>query len=459
MPMNLSGAQWATMSAMNSRAPSRRPGYAPTDSAVGRRGLDTRDRILQSAATLFIEAGFDAASTDAIARAAGTSRASVYQYFASKQQIFEEFLRACEDAVSEHAARLRGLGPDSDGVSALADWLRGWEQLYDDHLVVMAEFPGIGTTESILEDRTFIANYITDIAARIERSGVVGLDPLTAAISMLRIIHAANLFRMRGVDIPHPTNFHPEGLALAMQYLLFPQTPPAAVAGLTGPPRRAARVRRRGTTPLDSPAPTRADPLERSILDAASQLFAERGYHAVAVEDLYRAADISRASFYRFFRGKSEVLHTLTLVTAGEFIELIQQLQAIADLVDERPLTELREWLRTYTRFHRNHRGIIRAWFDPTVRTQVDAVIAPANATLWNAIADLIDKGLRPAATSHPTTAIVTFLSVIVRMTEPISTTLGDPYPADLDPTADLMTTLLDRALLGWSEPTDAGHR
>ncbi len=440
------------MGGMPFEAPSRRPGYAPADSPVGRRGLDTRDRILRSAATLFIEVGFDAASTDSIARAAGTSRASVYQYFASKQQIFEEFVLACELDIGAHATQLGGLGPDPEGVRALADWLHGWERLYDDNLVVMAEFPGIGTTESVIAAPTFIAKYITDVAARLEAADIAGIDPLTAAISVLRIIHAANLFRARGVDIPRPSHYHAEGLALAVQYLLFPDTPRTAVAELIHSPDPARRARVHITGPHDYPDPDRANPLVCSVLDTASRLFAERGYHAVGVEDLHRSAGISRASLYRFFSGKAEVLHALTLATAAEFADVIEQLQAIADLPEDRPLEQLRDWLQTYTRFHRAHRGVVRTWFDPTVRAQVNAVIAPTNAQLWNAVADLVERGRRPVASSHPTAAIVTFLSVIVRMTEPVTTTLGDSHPTDPGPAADLMTTLLDRAVLGWSQ-------
>lgn len=47
------------------------------------------------------------------------------------------------------------------------------------------------------------------------------------------------------------------------------------------------------------------------LLDAALQLFVERGYVAVRVEDIARAAGISRASFYKHFSEREEILAEL----------------------------------------------------------------------------------------------------------------------------------------------------
>src|ERR1700709_1834370 len=95
----------------------RRPGYAPAANAgVGRRGLHTRDRILGRAAEVFLANGFHATSLDAIAKAAGASRATVYQYFAGKEDIFRELSALAEREVLAHGEHLGGLGPTADGI-------------------------------------------------------------------------------------------------------------------------------------------------------------------------------------------------------------------------------------------------------------------------------------------------------------------------------------------------------
>src|SRR5699024_7237693 len=65
-------------------AGARRPRYSATaTSAVGRRGAHTRNQIKAHAAALFSANGYHAISVEAIARAVGGSRATIYQYFTS----------------------------------------------------------------------------------------------------------------------------------------------------------------------------------------------------------------------------------------------------------------------------------------------------------------------------------------------------------------------------------------
>lgn len=55
----------------------------------------------------------------------------------------------------------------------------------------------------------------------------------------------------------------------------------------------------------------RRDTTRNSIVESALKLFAERGYDAVRVEDLARAAGVSRATFYNHFSEREEILGAL----------------------------------------------------------------------------------------------------------------------------------------------------
>ena len=46
------------------------------------------------------------------------------------------------------------------------------------------------------------------------------------------------------------------------------------------------------------------------ILEAGIRLFLERGYDATRLEDIAEAAEISRRTFFAYFRGKDEILRT-----------------------------------------------------------------------------------------------------------------------------------------------------
>jgi TetR/AcrR family transcriptional regulator len=82
----------------------------PTVRSLSRRekGAQTRAAILQAAVTIFSEAGFGGARTDAIADAAGVNKALLYYYFKSKAGLYgailedqlQEFTRRATEALS-----------------------------------------------------------------------------------------------------------------------------------------------------------------------------------------------------------------------------------------------------------------------------------------------------------------------------------------------------------------------
>jgi len=73
----------------------------PTGGQTGGQGegLDNRERLLSAAETVFLENGFQVATMDAIARAAGCSKKTIYKNFTSKEQLFFEVLNRAKKAI------------------------------------------------------------------------------------------------------------------------------------------------------------------------------------------------------------------------------------------------------------------------------------------------------------------------------------------------------------------------
>ena len=69
-------------------------------SSLWRRGQFKRRQILDGARKVFMDLGFDGASMDEIARAAGVSKGTLYVYFADKSRLFEAMV---EDECSQKA--------------------------------------------------------------------------------------------------------------------------------------------------------------------------------------------------------------------------------------------------------------------------------------------------------------------------------------------------------------------
>jgi len=58
-------------------------------------------QVLMGARKVFMEHGFEGASVDEIARAAGTSKATLYSYFPDKRQLFEAVMQSAVDSTGE----------------------------------------------------------------------------------------------------------------------------------------------------------------------------------------------------------------------------------------------------------------------------------------------------------------------------------------------------------------------
>ena len=98
------------------------------------RGQATRQQIVAEATRLFAEAGYEAASIDAVLRACGISRGALYHHFASKEALFTAVLEAEEARVAEALiASTQGL---SDPLDMLRAGCSAWLQMAASDLAV-----------------------------------------------------------------------------------------------------------------------------------------------------------------------------------------------------------------------------------------------------------------------------------------------------------------------------------
>src|ERR1041384_7923076 len=86
----------------------------------------TRQRLIQVARELFVKNGTQATGIDDIARAAGTSRATVYTHFAGKQDIIRELLQEMWDQALAMSEAFDALPDVSD--TSIRRWMN---QLFD----------------------------------------------------------------------------------------------------------------------------------------------------------------------------------------------------------------------------------------------------------------------------------------------------------------------------------------
>jgi AcrR family transcriptional regulator len=148
-------------------------------------------------------------------------------------------------------------------------------------------------------------------------------------------------------------------------------------------------------TPTAPPVDARTDRGRRrreAVVDAAAELFLDRGFHGTSVDDVGAAAGISGPGLYRHFRSKDELLMAVLDRLWQELRPALDEAQTLdpvdgverllaaqLDLAFEQPaalvllVRELRHLPEDYrTRARRNHRRYLDVWADVMIGVRPD---------------------------------------------------------------------------------------
>ena len=79
---------------------------------------------------------------------------------------------------------------------------------------------------------------------------------------------------------------------------------------------------------------TTTAPRRELVLEAAADLFAARGFHAVGMDDIGEAAGISGPGVYRHFPSKQALLETLLDRTMDRMLDTARGIEDLATLID-----------------------------------------------------------------------------------------------------------------------------
>jgi AcrR family transcriptional regulator len=448
------------MTAQSENETFRREGYGPSSLAVGERGARTRQRIVEETLRLFETQGFHATSVEGIAKAAGTSRSTLYQYFESKEQIFVELLDECGSALMRVVRRIGPLGPTRLGFDNLHWWLGEWAYVYDKYATMFVQWASVDTPGTSVRPLVtgFTHSYNTRIAARLESSGITGLTPVDAAVAMTSIVHRFNYFRHMGL-MPHRFTADQllDGLAVFVQLLLFPDTPLEVFSVVELPP--SAHRRPESLVPSNEAFAQLPDRLAgvrpraaatvRRLLDASALLFADRGYHGTGVDDVVGEAGFARGTFYKYFDEKLDLLLQLTRECALEMQALIEEFLLIDPASAAGP-AQLRAWLVRYLPFQTRYLGIMRAWLEGTSRDpQMLAAVRETTRNMHLASLQVLARVDRPHPLD-PDIAAVIQGGILERLPQAVHE--FDPERSDAD-IVELIAAVMERGLYNPGPP------
>ena len=163
----------------------------PTPTGVGgktlsARGTRTRQRLLEAAEAVFADHGYHEASVVKITEAAGVGQGTVYLYFASKQEVFDELVRDLNRRV-RHAMK----EASSQGKTRLEAELLGFRAYFR----FTAEHPAL---YRIIRQAEFVSpemlryhydrlsrGYVEALREASDRGEIAELDPEVAAWALM----------------------------------------------------------------------------------------------------------------------------------------------------------------------------------------------------------------------------------------------------------------------------------
>ena len=141
----------------------------------------------------------------------------------------------------------------------------------------------------------------------------------------------------------------------------------------------------------------------RRLLESALELFADFGYHGVAVKEITQKAGIQAGSMYVHFSSKEQLLVELMLVGHEEHRD---RLREAATRAGEDPVDRLREIVRAHVRVHAAYPLLATVahqdWhaLSPDGLERVLAILAESEQTLIGAI----DAGRHAGVFRYPDT-------------------------------------------------------
>jgi len=152
------------------------------------------------------------------------------------------------------------------------------------------------------------------------------------------------------------------------------------------------------------------------LLEAARQVFLERGYSATRVDDVTKKAGTSHGAFYLYFANKQDVLEALAVETADHMYALADELEGIE--VGEAGYQQLRAWVGRFVDAYERHSPVVNAWITAEMEdSRFDQlgreVLGQFAGRIAHTIERGVDAGLRHPV--HPGTAAVALVSMLER--------------------------------------------
>jgi AcrR family transcriptional regulator len=357
-------------------------------------------QIAEAALECFTTKGYYSTSVDDIASLANTSRATLYQYFESKDSVFIELMVESGIELASQLRSLGPLGPNAEGYANLRRWLDACCHIYDTYAPMFIEWANVNTARGSLlgEVASYVDFHVEKFSIALRSAG---LNDGTEDVTSMVVLGLFTRFNyIRHVHQPEPDDAKLiESLACAVQLYLFPATNHRDLCedrGGTAPADNrptASQIGPLGKLPAAGSI-ERSDPFEgiseqsvstvRQLLDAAGRVFAAVGYHEANVDMIVNEAGLARGTFYRYFSDKLQLMSALSHEASIAMCPLLIELETLGTNIDP---DGLRGWLGRFLEVQRTYTGVTRSWteglpIDPALLVGAAEVVEAIGAAI-----------------------------------------------------------------------------
>ncbi|HET8618695.1 MAG TPA: TetR/AcrR family transcriptional regulator [Acidimicrobiales bacterium] len=339
---------------------------------VGARGQRTQQRIVDAALRVFGEDGYHQCGVARITELAGCSRASFYQYFAGKEDVFRHLAGHVARQLSASTEALGLVTPDAEGWRSIRAWVARYADVYERYEPVFRVFQTAAASDAAVAGGSVRTSerHVDAFRSRLTATTLPPrqLDPVIALLHgcIPRTFDNATTLRSASPGA-YASERIEDAVADTVHRTLF-----GLQAVNVHPPAR------RRPPPIDfSPAMREAlahdgaardlTPAGRrtlaALMEAGRELFVTRGYHDTRVNDIVVAAGLSKGAFNRYFDSKDRMIQILAVQAIRTVSSTLADIPAAA--ADGAATTAaIRRWLRRYNATQAGEAAMIRVWAD-----------------------------------------------------------------------------------------------
>jgi AcrR family transcriptional regulator len=356
---------------------------------VGARGQRTQQRIVDAALRVFDEDGYHRCGVARITELAGCSRASFYQYFSGKEDVFRHLAGQVARQLRASTEALGLITPDTSGWQAIRAWVARYGDVYERYEPVFLVFQTAAESDAAVAAGS-VRTAERHVAAFLARLTATTLPPrqLEPVITLLlgaipRTFDIAALLRTAAPAI-YPADRVGDAIADVVHRTLFG----LQACNVHPPARRRPPALEFSAGTLEAlqddggahdltPAGRRT---LQALLDAGRELFVARGYHDTRINDVVAAAGLSHGAFYRYFESKERLAQVLAVRAMRTVSTALTDVPTTTASDGTAGLTALRRWLRRYNTTQSGEAAMIRVWAeaageDPRFRSDSAAAL------------------------------------------------------------------------------------